>query len=100
MREDGRHARVNEVQAGSLPGITFYSILYARTQVCSAGGDRGLGGGTGQFQAILAITHGASGVMALGVPVTGTSGVPWWPSSLSEGFDGFTAVHPGLFLGG
>ena len=74
--------------------------LRGQAQVCSAGGDRGLGGGTGQFQAILAITHGASGVMALGVPVTGTSGVPWWPSSLSEGFDGFTAVHPGLFLGG
>ena len=33
MREDGRHARVNEVQAGSLPGITFYSILYARTSI-------------------------------------------------------------------
>ena len=74
--------------------------LRGQAQVCSAGGgDRGLGGGPG-LTVLLAITHGASGVMALGVPVTGTSGVPWWPSSLSEGFDGFTAVHPGLFLGG
>lgn len=49
---------------------------------------------------LLAITYGASDVMALGVPVTGTSGVPWWPSSLSEGSDGFTTVHPGPFSGG
>ena len=28
---------------------------------------------------LLAIPHGASGVMALGAPATGTSGVPWWP---------------------
>lgn len=33
VREDGRHAQVNEVQAKNVPAITFYYILWSRTSL-------------------------------------------------------------------